>query len=366
MLTLLDYIFSQEFIDWLREEAEDIHTRIRYILYWLMGLVIVAIVLNFAGAKAVNFYLGIILNIAALVVSTRPSILLAIFGVGAITNQNSFSLADILNNGRTGGKEMLARAAQSFSLALIYLSTFFLLSGILSYRNNPAAIPMILLAIILLFWIDVAGWFKVAFVRRAIYLFAIWVAIFGTMSFIPRAGYIKTIGFYPYAFLQTTELEEEISDTENTETKVREKGLINQLKLIETKIQNGEGLSNKEKNLLFEQKKARDRASIPGSLKKAFQKWGAAEASGVPTVLIKPVGLKKGIHLVNQNAGELSGWKEPEGAGKLRIDSADEGYLLIMSDGAKIPSSNIASYTSGPFRFYALTDQRASKIIIEE
>lgn len=366
MLILLGYLFGEEFRLWLMEEAEDLHTRAKYILYWMGILVVVAIGLNLVGAKAINFYLGIILNIAALVVFTCPSILLAIFGVGAITNQNSFSLAGILNNGRTGGKEMLAKAAQSFSLALIYLSTFFLLSGFLSYGNNPTAIPMILLAIILLFWIDVAGWFKVAFLRRGIYLFAIWVAIFGLLSFIPRAGYIKTMGFYPYAFLQTTALEEQISNLENTETETRENATIKQLKLIEAKIKKGESLTNRERNASYEAKKERNRASVPGSLKKAFQKWGAAEASGTPTVLIKPVGLGKGIHLINQNAGELSGWKEPEGAGKLRVNSADEGYLLIMSDGTKIPSSNIASYTGGPFRFYAITDQRQSSIIIED
>jgi hypothetical protein len=89
----------------------------------------------------------------------------------------------------------------------------------------------------------------------------------------------------------------------------------------------------------------------------------SADAS---TGSIKPIELDKGIYPINQGMGEISGWIEPQGAGRYWIDSPDGGFLILTPGGAKIHSSDVARWPkSGPFKVYALTDQRNSTLHIE-
>lgn len=88
-----------------------------------------------------------------------------------------------------------------------------------------------------------------------------------------------------------------------------------------------------------------------------------AEAS---TFGISPIELQKGIYPLSQGAGELSSWIEPQGSGRYWIDSPDGGFFILTPGGAKIPSSDVARWPkSGPFKVYALTDQKNSILHIE-
>jgi len=81
---------------------------------------------------------------------------------------------------------------------------------------------------------------------------------------------------------------------------------------------------------------------------------------------INPIELQKGIYPLSQGAGELSGWIEPQGSGRYWIDSPDGGFLILTPGGAKIPSSDVSRWPkSGPFKVYALTDQKNSTLHIE-
>jgi hypothetical protein len=80
--------------------------------------------------------------------------------------------------------------------------------------------------------------------------------------------------------------------------------------------------------------------------------------------IIKPAELAKGIYPVNQGEGEISGWFEPRG--KIRIESKDNGCLVLTPGGGKIACSDVTKiYKQGPIKIYALTDQRDSLLIVE-
>lgn len=234
---------GQRFRNYLMAEANDLHGRAIALTVWIIGMGILAVLLNFGGLKVVNFYLAMLVNIIMIIIMTRPSVLLTIGVVGAVADQSL-----------EGGKELLKKAADIYAHTLLYISILFLFSGIFSFRNNPGAIPMIIAALLVTFWMDKAGWFKPKFYRKVIYVFANCVIIFGILSFIPRAGYIKAVGFYPYSFIRVSDLEDKVSTVEEAEKKAMEKVAIGKLETINKKMDEGKELTAEEKNFWDEQK----------------------------------------------------------------------------------------------------------------
>jgi hypothetical protein len=281
-------------------ETNDIHRRARAILKWTVVCGVTAILLNLIGLKVANFYLAILVNILMIMIMTRPSVLLAVGAAGAATSPRE---------PLKSGKEMLKKAADVYAHALLYTSLFFLFAGIFSFRNNPIAVPMIVAALLVAFWMDRAVWFKAKYHRKAIYVFANAVVVFGVMSFIPRSGYIKVVGFYPYSFLTTTALEDKVSAVEEVERKTEEKTKISQLAAIEKKMKDGQKLTAEEKDFWEDQKKKRDEAKLFNRVSSTFHSTEAEALVSPKVTAVSEITLKKGDELVYElGSNEATPW----------------------------------------------------------
>lgn len=270
---LLGILTGQRFINYLMAEANDLHARAVALAGWMIGVGIIGILFNIVGLKAVNFYLAMLVNILMIIIMTRPHVLLTIGAIGVVTDRSW-----------KGGKDLLKKAADAYVHVLLYISIFFLFVGIFSLRNNPKGIGMIIAALLVTTLIDKAGWFKPIFYRRVIYVFANGVIIFGILSFIPRAGYIKVLTFYPYSFLTTTELEDKVSDVEEAEIKAAEKVATEKLEEIEEKIEDGQKLSEEDKNFWEQQKALRDGSTTSARIKSSI--GGLFNSTTQPTTQI--------------------------------------------------------------------------------
>lgn len=270
---LLKVLTGQRFRDYLMAEANDLHGRAIALAGWIIGAAVFAILLNLFGAKAVNFYLAILVNLAMIVIMTRPSVLLTIGVIGG---------ARIIED----GKEIIREAADIYAHALLYVSVFFLFAGIFSFRHNPGAIAMVVAALIVLFWVDRAGWFKTKYYRKVIYVFANGIILLGILSFIPRSGYIKVVGFYPYSFLSATALEDKVSVVEETERKAHERAAIKRLGAIEKKMKKGQALTAEEKSFWESQKQKRDDGKLLSRVSSVFHSE-KVKASPAPMEIAK-------------------------------------------------------------------------------
>jgi len=356
ILNLIEFLFGTDLRHWLEEEANYLHTRARRIVYLLIALALLGIGINLFNVRTVNLYIGVILNIIAVLVITRPKILLVIFSVGAATSQSSIRPSQIIKNGVKGGEELLIKAAQGVGVFFIFFSFFFLAAGTLNFRNNLGAIPLVVLSIIILLLIGRAGWFKIGFYKKFIFTYTLIALIIGIGSFIPRSGYIKTIGFYPYAYLQVNAMEDGVSRVEEA---IRRKAYATdaeKLVAIERKINNNQAPTNEEQSFFNRKQQERNSGKLIKQLTQFTNVFSStAEASG-NMVEIRPFILPARSNMV-LNSGAMTEFVQSPN-GKLNIESTDGGYNFLTVDGRLIRSYEKDKWPkTEPFRIIAVTRQ---------
>ncbi len=74
----------------------------------------------------------------------------------------------------------------------------------------------------------------------------------------------------------------------------------------------------------------------------------------------------RGEYSLGLAEGRMSGWILPDGASSYDIKSADNQFMLITTEGAKIPSWDKANWPkNSPFQIYAITDQQILTLILK-
>ena len=355
----------------LRAYGHNVHVRFRNLMICMILLAVLAIVFNliagtwewFWWLKIVNVCIGVITAPFALYFLTHPDALLAIFGLGAISNQSATAPADMIKNSMQGGKNLLLEAVKTVSTFFVFYSSFFMIAGKLDFTANPEEIPTLILALIVVSWIAAADWFKTKFYRKVIYAMAYAVVIWTILSYVDSAIFIRVIGRDPFVSLRTNPVDTGVAAIEKAERIKKQKAMGTKLKVIEQKIKDSEkgfaGLSLDDQLFFRRKQRERDAGKWIGSGS------GNAEAS-TKSENVKPLDKPMGTYPINKTAGQIDdNWMQPQG--RLHIVSPDNGCLLLTPSGTKIPCSEVETlYRGEPVKFYAITDQLETKLVVDK
>jgi hypothetical protein len=264
-------------------------------LIYLFFLSVVCVLFNIAGAKILNAYIGFIVALALIYALSNPNIIWVALGVAAYSDK--ITAGDALKK----LADILYAAMFAATMFLFILSTFHI-------SRNYASIPIIYLAVIIIFLFDAVWNIKTTFSKKLLYTYTLIYLAFSIGSMISGTTYNKLVGFDPYFYLRTTEVDELLHETETQDYENRMKATAARLKNILDKLERGGSLTEAEKQFI---QGVRDETTVTGMVKTTFKDWTKEKKSTPqPPPLTRERFFNRGINnLGDLKAGEyLNYW----------------------------------------------------------
>ncbi|MFH1661951.1 MAG: hypothetical protein ABIA02_02550 [Candidatus Falkowbacteria bacterium] len=215
---------------------------------------IIAVILNVCGLKTLNAVLGCILPAVAIFISSRPNVIAGLIGTGIATN---------IKTPIAGSTDSLEIWAKLVGYALLYSSIFFLFMGTFTISRNFGSIPLILLALILIFLFSVVWGMEVVITRKLLHAYTIVVLIVATGSIISGATWTNVFGFDPYGSFRISTVDSMIYEAEILDQKNQESKDVKILHGIIEKKKKGVNLTEQEKKDLQRLREKRDSKNLP-------------------------------------------------------------------------------------------------------
>ena len=225
--------------DKLYRKANKIHLGIASLAV-LGGLIVfIEMVLNYCGARAINIYIGLILNVVLIFYFTRPKLLPLLY-----VKKVRFVIAHIL----------------------LFCTTMSLLLYLVPIKSNPNMVAAFLLFGLAVIYLDCVYGIHSKTYRRLSIILVYTIAIITFIATPSRALYMKWFGFYPLEVIYTSELEEKYSELEILQNKVIDEKKEATIDYYIEKIKAGETLTEEEIKELEEIKKGLNRGKIPTAI----------------------------------------------------------------------------------------------------
>lgn len=294
----LKYVFSAKgAAEATKEKIEDFHFNF-FLGICINGVIIlVGSIFNIIGIKELNIWLGLIINFIVIFITTRPKIIAAVGTTGALLPDNKPAVKGLIDTEKLYAKFVVH--------ILLFCSSFMLFLGIVSIRNNPNIVAVILFCGLLLVWVDIVWGVKTRTFEKATYVLIVVAVITNFLALPSRASYIRWLGFYPLEWISTSETDEKISDIEKAifEQEQENDQLI--LDLILEKIKSGKPLTKYENIIYQNLKEKRKIGIIPNAISEASN--GTENALEKAASALEKAALAIGKFVDNEEEGKNKG-----------------------------------------------------------
>ena len=276
----LKFIFSVDgMMQEGKEKIEDLHFNF-FLGICINGVIIlVGSIFNIIGIKELNIWLGLIINFIALFVASRPKIITTVGATGALLPDNKPAVEGLIDTGKLYARFVVH--------VLLFCSSFMLFLGIVSIRNNPNIVAVILFCGLITVWIDIVWGVKTRIFEKATYALIVIAVITNFLALPSRATYLRWIGFYPFEWISTSETDEKISEIEKFIFEQDQEKDILILDMILEKIKSGKPLSKYESIIYENLKSKRKTGIIPNAVSGAFEKVSDIASNAIEMANLK-------------------------------------------------------------------------------
>jgi hypothetical protein len=159
--------------------------RTRKFLTYLLILSFIQVGINIVGFKTVNTFLGFLEALALILFMSSPKLIWAALGVAAYSDKIT-------------AEDALKELANILFAAMFAATMFSFILSTFQISRNYSAIPIIYLAVIIIFLFDAVWNIKTSFSKKFLYFYTLVYLIVAIGSLISGTVYNKIIGFDPY------------------------------------------------------------------------------------------------------------------------------------------------------------------------
>lgn len=290
-------------------------------MIWFSPIFITVMIgLNYFGIKWVNLLIALLLNLIVLTLITRPEALLAtIIGsatFGAFSSSNMRIINDYLRRlDEAKTDEEKARLQQGLDPAIAdalknkdsitflseFRSTFFLILrtlgdivfwisifgmflGTISCRNNPGAVLVIAITLIVIGYGSYRWEMGPTIYKWIIYNYAVLTLIISILSLVPAYTWIHWTGHDLGAFFHSSKMEEKLAEVEQKEKQFEEGKNEAILDGIMEKLDAKKPLSASDKKFMETMREKRESNSLPARISEKFSQMSREKTSEVATI----------------------------------------------------------------------------------
>lgn len=255
----------------ISEDAWDmIRLNILNIVIYAFIASLIAIGINFAGAKIVNVFLGILTFFAAYFFGTHPRVFETMVAVKASGYLTPLEIDDLLK-----------KYGKFVHDVCLYAGFFFLVTGTIDFDRNFFSVFVIYLAlgVLILFGI------KTRVPKTLAYLFTTVILVWSIGSLISGSTYKRVFNWDPYSWNRITKADKLVFEADQLIEANREAKRAEILEKIYKKIKKGEELSAEELSTLERERRNTEQKSIPERVSKKTERSPLPEKSWKRTFL---------------------------------------------------------------------------------
>jgi hypothetical protein len=257
----------------------NLHRRFVARTIWILVVLLTVMVgLNYYGLMGVNLLISLILCVMTIIVGTWPEPILATLvwsaGSGIVRSPQTI----------TSEIERIAPLyVRTLGDILLWTSIFGLFLGTVPCHNNPGAILLVAVSLIIMGYGSWRWKMGHTIYKRVIYTYACGAFVVAVLSLVPAHIWIHWTGHDLGSTFRVSKTEEALSAVEAVQERTEDEANAKMLQSIEAKVASGQKLTKEEENFLVLAKAVREKESIPSSVKAT-----ASELKAKMTKVIEP------------------------------------------------------------------------------
>ena len=248
-------------IDW--DSLRRLHSRFIARIIWIIGiLVVVMIALNYFKHMGINLIISLGLCMATLIIGTWPELIIAT----ALTS----TVSGVIRSPQTITDELeriFPIYIRTLGDVIFWTSIFGMFLGTVSCRNNPGAVLLITVALIVIGYGSWRWQMGPTIYKRVIYTYACGCLIFAILSLVPAHTWNHWVGHDLGSAFHVSQAEQALARVEAAQQQTEDEANAKILKSIEAKVATGQTLTQAERTFIAAVKAIREKESLPGVVK---------------------------------------------------------------------------------------------------